>query len=151
MIFNSVLSNSHHVLYQLLHPIKDIGYTCGNDLTPFLFLQKTIIWLERISCMGYLLCYTCFIFLLQDCKIVSYVLLILHYMSYYRGNSIYACWCHGLRLSDLNKENQRSVTHDYLCYINILTYLYDTLLHAAYRDDVTYIIDLKRSYRPSLN
>jgi len=127
VIFNSVLYNSHHVLYQLLHHKKDIGYNLRKRSYSLpLFLEDNNLIRKNFLHEIFTMLYVCYSILLQDCKIVSYVLLILHSMSYYRGNSMYACWCHGLRLSDLNKENQRSVTHDYLRYINILTFLLTT-------------------------
>jgi len=38
------------ISYYLLK--RTLATTCGNDLTPLLFPQKRIIWLERISCIG---------------------------------------------------------------------------------------------------
>ena len=70
-LFNCILSNPRHVLYQLLYLLKRIlDITCGNVLITLLCLSPIIIWSGKIfctecylriptRCMFYLLVYVC--------------------------------------------------------------------------------------------
>ena len=100
-LFNSVLSNPHHVLYHLVLPVKDIGYnlrqrshclTLSSEDTNLIsknflhrMLFRVIYWAFIRVLLYFLHHFTVFV-----------VTFLFHIV-------LYAC-CYGLRLSNLIKE-----------------------------------------------
>ena len=91
---------------------------CNNHLIPLLFPQKITIWsggIFYIGCyLGCLYCVTVFHFTISTMYFLKtlYPMLVTLYL--------YVCWCHGLRLRDLNKETTYLLTYLLTC---LLTYI----------------------------
>ena len=105
-MFSCVLSQAAFLLHTI-SPLSEFTieyYTftiiCDNDLIPLRFLQKTTIWSGRIFFIGCYLFTSCLYCVIGFYFTISmYLLRTFHPMFH-----LYVCWCHELRLSDLNKE-----------------------------------------------
>ena len=99
-LFNSVLSNSHHVLYHLLPPVRDIGYNLRQRFQSLTLCSEGSNFIRKnfLHIMLFTDIYQAFIcvivfsssFYCICCQFLSHILL-------------YAC-CYDLRLSNLIKE-----------------------------------------------
>jgi len=80
------------------------------------YLQKTTIWSGRIF---FIWCYLEIFTSCLYCIITSHFNVYVENFTSYVTLYLYVCWCHGLRLSDLNKETTYLLTYlpSHYCYV----------------------------------